>query len=642
MINKISKENKYPTAYWSEYASRMIADLGLKKTAQDEYHGPCPNCSGVDRFWIKQFNGEVVVNCRKCNDFGAIKDKLKSIGLWPSMTTEYNLSRPDVPLSDIDWPSEAEANDVTHPYLQRKKVKQHNAKIDGPDLSIPIIDPTGKRVGMQFIDEVGNKKFTYQMPVVGNFSVIGGPIKDFAYICEGWATAASVHEATNKPAVFALNAGNIPAVCGALQKAKPNAELIIAADNDEAGQKACEKAFEQYGIEHIMPEREGNDWNDVWIARGPEATRKLLQPQNIMDEVFFPSDAIPQLSNNYLIKGWLGQGQMSVLYGGSNGGKSFCMLDMAYHVAANQPWNGHKVDGGPVLYLATEGGMAFHNRVVALRNKYPEYGDNIPLAVRPSPVNLLDPEADLAKIAKLCDAITKRHGPIKLIVVDTLSRSMAGGNENAPEDMTKLIKNCDVLREMTGAHVNIVHHSGKDKAAGARGHSSLRAATDTEIELDHDEESGIRTATATKQRDMETGAKFPFVLAVEDLGVDQDGDPVTTCTVSKASDSDIEEAQRPKISGKNQRTIQWAFDQLRGEGIGSPNPAGVGWPEPRQFWVIDVERVREHFEGKMSGVANPRSAWKQALEKLQENGNVCVNDGHMWFTNRAGKVRNDA
>jgi len=112
--------------------------------------------------------------------------------------------------------------------------------------------------------------------------------------------------------------------------------------------------------------------------------------------------------------------------------------------------------------------------------------------------------------------------------------------------------------------------------------------------------------------------------------------------VSKASDSDIEEAQRPKISGKNQRTIQWAFDQLRGEGVGSPNPAGVGWPEPRQFWVIDVERVREHFEGKMSGVANPRSAWKQALEKLQENGNVCVNDGHMWFTNRAGKVRNDA
>lgn len=635
MINKQTAESKFPPAYWNEYAPRIISALSLKKTAQDEYHGACPNCHGTDRFWIKQFSGEVVVNCRKCGDFAAIKDQLKAQALWPSEAAEPSPAKP----TEIHWPEDTTMN--SHPYLQRKKVKSHNATIDGPDLVVPIIDATGKRVGMQFIDEDGKKKFSYQMPVVGNFSVIGGPIKDFAYIAEGWATAASVHEATGKPAVFALNAGNIPAVCEALQKAKPKAELIIAADNDDAGKKACEKAFELYGVEHVMPEHEGNDWNDVWIARGPDATRKLLEPYNVMDEVFFPGDAVPQLSNNYLIKGWLGQGQMSVMYGGSNTGKSFCMLDMAYHIAANKPWNGHKVDGGPVLYLATEGGMAFHNRVVALRQRY-DYGDDIPLAVRPSPVNLLDPDADLVKIEKLAQAITKKYGQLKLIVVDTLSRSMAGGNENAPEDMTKLIGNCDKLRELTGAHVNIVHHSGKDRAAGARGHSSLRAATDTEIELEHDHESNIRTATATKQRDMETGTQFAFILSVVDLGNDQDGDPVTTCTISKASDSDLEEAQRPKISGKNQRTIQWAFDQLRGEGIGSPNPAGVGWPEPRQYWVIDVERVRQHFEGKMSGVSNPRSAWKQALEKLQESGHVCVNEGYMWFTSKSGKVHNDA
>ena len=633
MINKQASESKYPPAYWSEYAHHIIGSLNLKKTAHDEYHGACPNCSGVDRFWIKQFNGEVVVNCRKCNDFASIKNILKSQGLWPDKDAS-----PSTKPSEVNWPEDTMQ---PHPYLQRKKVQIHNASVNGSDLSIPIIDAKGKRVGVQFIDEDGKKKFSYQMPVVGNFSVIGGPIKEFAYICEGWATAASVHEATGKPAVFALNAGNIPAVCEALKNAKPNAELIIAADNDEAGKKACEKAFELYGIEHIMPEHEGNDWNDIWIVRGPDATRKLLQPYNVMDEVFFPADAVPQLSNNYLIKGWLGQNQMSVIYGSSNTGKSFCMLDMAYHIAAGRPWNGHKVNGGPVLYLATEGGMAFHNRVVALRTKYDDFGDNVPLAVRPSPVNLLDPNADLAKIEKLAQAITKQYGQIVLIVIDTLSRSMAGGNENAPEDMTKLIGNCDKLRELTAASVGIVHHSGKDRAAGARGHSSLRAATDTEIEIEHDTESNIRTATATKQRDMETGMQFPFILSVVDLGVDQDGDAVTTCTVSKASDSDIEEASRPKISGKNQKVIQWSFDQLRGEGVGQPNPAGVGWPEPRQYWVIDVERVREHFEGKMSGVSNARSAWKQALEKMQENGHVVLNDGHMWFTGKSGKCRDE-
>ena len=636
MINNQAHESKYPAAYWSEYAPRIISALNLKKTAQQEFHGACPNCHGTDRFWIKEFGGEVVVNCRKCNDFAAIKDRLKAEGLWPDKDTAP--TTPTKP-AEINWPEDNTMN--SHPYLQRKKIKIHNATVSGSELVIPIINATGKRVGMQFIDEDGKKKFSYQMPVIGNFSVIGGPVRDFAYICEGWATAASVHEATNKPAIFALNAGNIPAVCEALRSAKPNAELIIAADNDEAGRKACEKAFEAFGIEHITPEQEGSDWNDVWVAQGPDATRKLLEPYNVMDEVFFPGDAMPQLANNYLVKGWLGQGQMSVTYGGSNTGKSFLMLDVAYHVAAGYTWNGHKVSGGPVLYLATEGGMAFHNRVVALRERYPEYGDNVPLAVRPSPVNLLDPNADMAKLEKLAQMITKQYGQLKMIVVDTLSRSMAGGNENAPEDMTRLIGNCDKLRELTGAHVNIVHHSGKDRAAGARGHSSLRAATDTEIELEHDTESSIRTATATKQRDMETGAQFGFILNVTSLGEDQDGDPVTTCTISRASDSDIEEAQRPKISGKNQRVIQWAFDQLRSEGIGNPNPAGVGWPEPRQYWVIDVERVREHFEGKMSGVSNPRAAWKQALDKLQENKHICINEGYMWFTSRAGKCRNE-
>jgi hypothetical protein len=77
----------------------------------------------------------------------------------------------------------------------------------------------------------------------------------------------------------------------------------------------------------------------------------------------------------------------------------------------------------------------------------------------------------------------------------------------------------------------IVHHTGKDAAKGARGHSSLRAATDTEIELVADE-SGNRYAKVTKQRDYEGGEKFFFDLKPVILGVDQDGDEVSTCVVS--------------------------------------------------------------------------------------------------------------
>jgi RecA-family ATPase len=329
---------------------------------------------------------------------------------------------------------------------------------------------------------------------------------------------------------------------------------------------------------------------------------------------------------------------MSVIYGPSNVGKSFFALDMAWHIAAGQEWNGHKVIGGSVLYLATEGGMGMHNRVVALSRQYPEHKD-VKLAVRPLPVNLLDGDVDMVVLEKLCREVSRKHGQVKFIVVDTLSRSMAGGNENSPEDMTKFIGNCDKLREITSASLAVVHHSGKDKAAGARGHSSLRAATDTEIELDHDEVTGMRTARATKQRDMETGSLFSFKLSVIELGIDEDGDAVTTCTIHKASDSEIEEANKPRIKGKNQLLIRKVFTQLRGEGVGNPNPGGPGWPEPRTFWVISEETVKDHFVGKVSSVANPRSTYKQSIEALIGAGHLVQNEGFVWFTDKDGKCK---
>jgi RecA-family ATPase len=57
------------------------------------------------------------------------------------------------------------------------------------------------------------------------------------------------------------------------------------------------------------------------------------------------------------------------------------------------------------------------------------------------------------------------------VVIDTLSRALAGGNENAPDDMGALVINTDKVRQLTGAALIYIHHSGKDAALGARGHS---------------------------------------------------------------------------------------------------------------------------------------------------------------------------
>jgi RecA-family ATPase len=75
-------------------------------------------------------------------------------------------------------------------------------------------------------------------------------------------------------------------------------------------------------------------------------------------------------------------------------------------------------------------------------------------------------------------------------------------------DMTSFVRNMDTLRQTTGAHLMVVHHTGKDAARGARGHNSLRAATDTEIEVQIDED-GTRSAMVTKQRDHAGGESYP-------------------------------------------------------------------------------------------------------------------------------------
>ena len=361
----------------------------------------------------------------------------------------------------------------------------------------------------------------------------------------------------------------------------------------------------------------------------------VIIPNAEQKPIFWIKDAEPVLRSSYLIKNWLGRGQMSVVYGPSNVGKSFFALDMAACIAAGIEWQGAKVRGGPVLYLATEGGNAFQSRCVALREEYDI--KDAPLAVRPSPIDLLRPEADLAALIQLCQSIEAECGePIAMIVVDTLSRAMAGGDENGPTDMTSFIANLDALRDVTGAHIMIVHHSGKDTAKGARGHSSLRAATDTEIELEID--GKIRTATATKQRDLEPQEPIVFTLKIHKLGVDEDGDPVTTCTITPADPDDVADMQQKRPSGVNQKTVVSAFKQLRGEGIGGENPTGPGWPESGRFWCIDEAELRKFTMGKMTST-NPSSAYSTAAKALIGSGYMVQNEGKIWVSAKEGQMK---
>lgn len=228
-----------------------------------------------------------------------------------------------------------------------------------------------------------------------------------------------------------------------------------------------------------------------------------------------------------LIKGVLDCGGTSVVFGPSNCGKSFFVLDMARQVAMGQPWRNRKVSQGAVVYVAAEGGLGFKERLAALR-QYHKINKKPPIYIIPVSPDFChsskDAEEIIAEVSSLPD--------VKLIVIDTLSRVMAGGDENSSKDMGAFVRNFDKLRDETGAHVLIVHHSGKDNAKGARGHTSLRGAVDTEIEITKNE--NIVTGEIKKQRDGRTDERFSFEFKIINLGQDEDGDWITSCVLIPA------------------------------------------------------------------------------------------------------------
>ena len=246
----------------------------------------------------------------------------------------------------------------------------------------------------------------------------------------------------------------------------------------------------------------------------------------------------------WLVDELLPEGGLSAVWGDPGCGKSFLVLRIALAIAAGERWHGLACTQGAVAYVAAEGGRGFKKRLLAHRRRFGTSG--LPFALIPTAVDLcsVDHEtetliAELQRIAQLSPL------PLRLVVIDTLSRSMGGGNENGPEDMGALIRNADKIRQATGAHVLFVHHGGKERDKKTRGHSSLYGALDTAIEVRASDLSGTRTAKVMKQKDGEDGTEFCFRLDVETVANTADGE-ITSCIAVPVEAEAIEDEPRTK------------------------------------------------------------------------------------------------
>ena len=228
---------------------------------------------------------------------------------------------------------------------------------------------------------------------------------------------------------------------------------------------------------------------------------------------------------SWMVKGVLPQAGLCVVYGDSGSGKTFFVLDLAGAVARGTPWRGKKVAKGRCVYICAEGAGGFRNRLDAYAQHNGVDLADFDIGVIADAPNLLE-KTDVKDLLLALAAF----GKVDMIIVDTLAQTMPGGNENSGDDMGRVLAHCKAIHKHTGALVVLVHHSGKDASRGARGWSGLRGAADAQIEISRAGDD--RAAIIDKQKDGGgEGDEYGFKLNIVTIAEDEDGEPITSCTL---------------------------------------------------------------------------------------------------------------
>jgi phage/plasmid primase-like uncharacterized protein len=440
------------------------------------------------------------------------------------------------------WPTFTPAS-PDHPYLKRKGIGAHGARVTGDGrLVVPLFSEDGELSSLQYIDHDGNKLYHTGGVTGARFFMIG-ELKQTLYIAEGFATAATIHEATNEAVVVAFSANNLPSVAGIMRtKYGATQDIVVVADHDVSGvglNKATE-ASAKHGVRVVMPPILG-DAND-YVQAGHDLFMLLNPP---VEDWLIGADHFSEKPEpiKWLVKKWLPEQSLIMVHGPSGGGKTFAVLDWMLSIAsATKEWAGNKVKAGTVVYLAGEGHQGLKGRVAAWKHK--RQIKSLKMWISKSGCDLNTPEG----YQKAANQIRMLPEPPSIIVVDTLHRFLLG-DENSAQDAKTMLDACAALMREFNCSVLLVHHTGVSEEAQhrARGSSAWRGALDIEVSIVPARDGQPLEIIQRKQKDGELAE--PLYARIEGLvipgWIDEDGEPVKSATLELV-DAPVKTTQKDK------------------------------------------------------------------------------------------------
>lgn len=449
-----------------------------------------------------------------------------------------------------EWEAATPEGASGHPYLARKGVGAYGVRVAGGWLLVPVRDAAGTIHSLQRIGPDGAKRFIGGGEVAGHYHLIGEPAPAGSlYLAEGYATAATIHEATGAPVAAAFNCGNLATVAKVLRVAYPRTALTVAGDNDlwtpgNPGATHARSAAETVGAGLVLPSfrdtaSHPTDFNDLAQAEGAEAVRARLAGEierpdqgtrplirNPPPVVATPpgtaspatgvtlidAGAIALRPVEWLWDGWLARGKVHVLAGAPGTGKTTAALALAATLTVGGRWpDGTQAPRGRVLIWSGEDDPADTlvprlaaagadlSRVAFVASYTDERGPRS-----------FDPASDAAALS---DHLANMDDPPALLIVDPIVSAVSADSHKNAEVRRALQPLVDLAQTRQCAILGISHFTkgtqGRDPTERVTGSLAFGALA--------------RVVLVTAKRPEEDGGGRILARAKSNLGGDAGG-----------------------------------------------------------------------------------------------------------------------
>jgi hypothetical protein len=344
----------------------------------------------------------------------------------------------------------------------------------------------------------------------------------------------------------------------------------------------------------------------------------------------------------WLIKNLLPDTGVALLPGQWGTGKTFIALDLATSVMVGTKFANYRCKRlGGVLYIAAEGSSQIAIRLRAIMDQ------KFPLHRRPVPFAWLDycppfaPKPGEFSLRQFAQGVAKcmqakYSVPLLLIIIDTLAAAARFKDENAASEVQQAMDVLNAVSRAAGALVLAVDHFGKMADTGTRGSSAKEASADAVIaSLGERSQEGVLRNTRIAVRKLRagpTGAETAFTLMPIDMGLDEDGDRVTTCTINWSPVTVPAAPETAKGKGDMWPTpAAGLFRSVLMAILGQHGSDQQPYPDRPAVRAVELDKVRQEFNVRdpavdRKEVENRRKRFERAYKAARDSGRIEIRE----------------